>query len=108
MRAVPMRVGEMSTRVQDLRLRFHAAPTMYQPKPEVRLQPCLPPCPGRLVVWLAEFGPPPPQIMEEHLKDVLQVSAQKYAKMEPHSDLQAMQSGQAVHCPPPSCIRVQL
>lgn len=33
--AVPMRVGEFSTRVQEVNLRLYAASTMYQPKPEV-------------------------------------------------------------------------
>ncbi len=35
-RAVPVRVGESSVRVQDLRVRFFDVGTLYQPPPEVR------------------------------------------------------------------------
>jgi ABC-type antimicrobial peptide transport system ATPase subunit len=35
--AVPVRVGEISTRVQEIRLRFCAWETAFQPKPEVRV-----------------------------------------------------------------------
>jgi hypothetical protein len=34
--AVPLRVGEFSTRIQEISLRFHAHNTIFQPKPEVR------------------------------------------------------------------------
>jgi hypothetical protein len=33
--AVPLRVGEFSTRIQEISLRFHAHNTIFQPKPEV-------------------------------------------------------------------------
>ena len=32
--AVPVRIGEATLRIQDLRLALHAAPTISQPKPE--------------------------------------------------------------------------
>lgn len=35
-RAVPMRLGEFSPRIQELRLRFHAYSSVFQPQPEVR------------------------------------------------------------------------
>lgn len=39
--AVPMRVGEMSYRVQEVQLGLYAGDSMYQPKPEVRRWQCL-------------------------------------------------------------------
>jgi hypothetical protein len=35
LRAVPMRVGEFSMRVQEVKLSLFAGNSMYQPKPEV-------------------------------------------------------------------------
>ncbi|MEW5318844.1 MAG: hypothetical protein WDW38_010029, partial [Sanguina aurantia] len=60
---VPIRVGEVVSKVKELKLAFHAASMMFQPAPEA---------------------------MEEHLQAVLQSSAQKHAKLEPTPDLIAM------------------
>ncbi|PNW88325.1 hypothetical protein CHLRE_01g024400v5 [Chlamydomonas reinhardtii] len=57
---VPVRVGETSVRVQDLRVRFFDVATLYQP---------------------------PPEVIEEHLQEVLKVSSQRSAKLDPSPDL---------------------
>ncbi|KAG2449122.1 hypothetical protein HYH02_005870 [Chlamydomonas schloesseri] len=57
---VPVRVGESSVRVQDLRVRFFDVGTLYQP---------------------------PPEVIEDHLQEVLKVSSQRNAKLDPSPDL---------------------
>ncbi|GLC57223.1 hypothetical protein PLESTB_001201000 [Pleodorina starrii] len=57
---VPVRVGESSVRVQDLRVRFYDAATLYQP---------------------------PPEVIEEQLQEVLKAAAQRHARLDPVPDL---------------------
>ncbi|KAG2489318.1 hypothetical protein HYH03_012150 [Edaphochlamys debaryana] len=57
---VPVRVGEASVRVQDLRVRFYDVGSLYQP---------------------------PPEPIEEHLQEVLKASAQRHARLDPSPDL---------------------
>ncbi|GIL54165.1 hypothetical protein Vafri_9740 [Volvox africanus] len=57
---VPVRVGEASVRIQDLRIRFYDAATLYQP---------------------------PPEAIEDQLQEVLKAAAQRHARLEPVPDL---------------------
>eukprot|EP00775_Hariotina_reticulata_P009635 gene9635-9795_t len=57
---VPMRVGEISYRIQEIKLALYAGNTMFQPKPEV---------------------------IDERLKELLALQAQQHAQLQPMTDL---------------------
>jgi hypothetical protein len=69
-----VKVADSTTKLQEIKIRFHALSSIYQPRTEG---------------------------MEDHLKHLLNASAQKYARKEPTPNiLQHVQSGRSVlsHC----------
>ena len=94
-----MRVGEFSSRITELQLSFHAYSSIRQPQPEVggaapaaaaRQQPT---CTARRSPRTRQPDAalcrslPCPQAADAHLKDVLAISAQRFASLEPVAGL---------------------